>query len=115
MTKAEVLRFWLVNNGFLINREELSDDGDGVYQILTARFCDQNTRLSDAELFLGSYALQRDNPLFPKHLAQQRARLETSYSGMCASEKHDAAYLAFLRNIIQEMKQIGEDLYANDI
>lgn len=113
MTKAEVLRFWLVNNGFLIEREVLAVEGETIYQILTARFQNVNTPLRDAELYLGSIDLQKKNPDFSLHLAQQKARLETSLAGMHAAGQRDERRLRFLTNTIREMQMIEESIHDN--
>ena len=54
MTKAEVLRYWLVNNGFRLEEELLVRDGGRIYQIIRARYS-QNMTMSDAELFSGAF------------------------------------------------------------
>ena len=111
MTKAEVLRFWLVNNGFVIEQENLVCEGDTIYQILTARFRNQNTKLSDAELYLGAFEKQRENPLFALHVKQQRARLETSCAGLQTAAQRDEVRLCFLAGTIQEMRKIEENFH----
>ncbi len=59
MTKAEILRFWLVNNGFHISFEERTKENGTIYQIIVASF-ENNSTLSDAELFTGKYSLRKD-------------------------------------------------------
>ena len=49
MTKPEVLRYWLINNGYSILKEVFIDG----YVIISVRFLDQNTCYNDYELFLG--------------------------------------------------------------
>ncbi len=111
MTKAEVLRFWLVNNGFAIRTETLVKEGETLYQLLTARFQNANTALSDAELYCGSFELQRSSPLFSAFLAQQRARLETSLAGMRSAGQTDAPHFGLLNDTAQEMNRIEEMLH----
>lgn len=113
MTKAEVLRFWLVNNGFVIETEALAKEGETLYQILTARFLNVNTTMSDAELYVGACALRKSDPLFPAHLARQRARLETSLAGMRAAEQYDAGHFAFLSATVREMREMEEKIHEN--
>ena len=104
MTKAEVLRFWLVNNGFKIEREELVRDGGILYQILCARFCGENVRLSDSELYLGAKGMIDGHPLFPAFLKQQKLRFETRIEGLLAGGKDDAQ-LKLLRAILAETEE----------
>ena len=115
MTKAEVLRFWLVNNGFLIEREELVADGGSIYQILTARFCDQNTRLSDAELYLGEFSKIKDHPLFPDYLRQQRSRFQTRIHGLLSGERKETGQLQLLQQILSEMDAMEEKTHDKSL
>ncbi len=108
MTKAEVLRFWLVNNGFAIEKEELVMDGGTLYQILCARYIGKNTYLSDAELFLGSFELIGEHPLFSEYLEQLKARFQARIDGLLSGEKQEEQELYFLRKILREMNAIGE-------
>ena len=59
MTKAEILRYWLVNNGFVITSEERTKENGTIYQIIVAVF-DCNSTLTDAELFTGNAKLRKD-------------------------------------------------------
>lgn len=81
MTKAEVLRYWLTNNGFAICGEWLIEENGEIYQILSARF-GARTPLSDAELFTGKYELAVGNALFPVQLAALIKRFERAAAGM---------------------------------
>lgn len=42
MTKQDILRYWLVNNGFEICRELIAEDAGVLYQILTDAFRRRN-------------------------------------------------------------------------
>ena len=53
MTKAEILRFWLVNNGYFIENEYPVNDRGREYSILSIRYRGLNQKYSDAELFIG--------------------------------------------------------------
>ena len=55
MTRAEVLRYWLVNNGFAIETERLAEDGGEIYSLFSARF-GGTQQLSDAELYSGAFS-----------------------------------------------------------
>ena len=59
MTKAEILRYWLINNGFVIRSEERVKENGTIYQIIVTSFEDNST-LTDAELFTGAAALRKD-------------------------------------------------------
>lgn len=113
MTKAEVLRFWLVNNGFVIEREGLVKEGETLYQVLTARFRNINTPLIDAELFTGARERSVSASLYREELCRQRKRLETSLSGMRTAGQTDTPHFSFLSGIVCQMMQL-EDLTHDD-
>lgn len=81
MTKAEILRYWLVNNGFEVSGEYLIRDGGEIYQLISARF-GAVTVLSDAELFSGRYELLCDDPLFPQQISLLIRRFERALDGL---------------------------------
>lgn len=81
MTKAEVLRYWLVHNEFAILQEDLVKDAGTIYQVFTARFGGE-TRLRDAELFSGSYSLIQKQALTREYLEQLNRRNEKILSGL---------------------------------
>ena len=113
MTKAEILRFWLVNNGFSIETEALVREGETLYQLLSARFTSENTMLSDAELYLGAIGSRKNDALCPALLKQQRTRLETSLNGMRAAGQTDSPRYAFLSKTIQDMYKMEERAYGD--
>ncbi|MBQ7693156.1 MAG: SAM-dependent methyltransferase [Oscillospiraceae bacterium] len=81
MTKAEVLRYWLIYNGFEIRRETLVEDAGHLYQILSARYGGQ-TRLNDAELFIGKRGLCQSQALYERELRALRVRFSRALSAM---------------------------------
>ncbi len=90
MTRAEVLRYWLIYNEFEIMSEDLIEDGGILYAVLTARFggC---TRLNEAELYTGACSLLREHALFPTLLEQQIQRIEKSLCGLASSTENKAS------------------------
>lgn len=86
MTKAEVLRYWLIYNGFSIESETLSEDSGIVYQIIETSFGGA-TRLSDAELFAGKRSLCRQPALYERQLEQLSERFEKAIEGMRGREE----------------------------
>lgn len=73
MTRAEVLRYWLVNNEFIIEEEQLVADGGEIYAVFSARF-GGSMKLTDAELYTGAFAMLEQDPLWPAFLSKQLAR-----------------------------------------
>lgn len=81
MTKAEILRYWLVNNGFEILSEELCEDGGFTYQIITSRF-GGHTELNDAELFVGKYEQIHTSASFSARLSKLIKSTKKSIDGI---------------------------------
>lgn len=59
MTKAEVLRYWLVYNGYNILEDLTVSDGGRLYSVLMVRFSGINENYNDAELFVGRHPDRR--------------------------------------------------------
>lgn len=110
MTKAEVLRYWLIHNGFAILSEELCEEGGKVYQIITSRF-GGDTKLSDAELFTGKYELIHDSALFPKKLKKLIDGTGKSIEGLEKSvDPGKKAWKALLTEIYEELAEMNNCL-----
>ena len=105
MTKAEVLRYWLVYNEFAIESETVVEDGGTLYQILSARFggC---TSLTDAELFTGKRSLCRNEALFDRELTQIIGRFEKAIRGMQGREGEPR--LLLYREIYNQLNEMRE-------
>jgi len=65
MTKAEVLRDFLLDNGFSIIGEALAKE-DKVYQIISAEYTGEKTTYTDAELYLGRLNIESKDSLLPE-------------------------------------------------
>ena len=64
MTRAHLLRRWLLENGFTIVGETLTHE-DRYYQTIAARYCGKNEEYTEEELLLGRWNIQNNAP----HLA----------------------------------------------
>jgi len=114
MTKSEVLRYWLVNNGFEILSEQLCEDTGRIYQIIISRFggC---TKLSDAELFTGEYELVHKSLLFNKRLSKLIENIGKSISGLEKSSDVDKiAWKKLLKEIHDELIEMRERNNVNE-
>ena len=105
MTKAEVLRYWLVYNEFAIESESIVEDAGTLYQIISARF-GGNTRLTDAELFTGKRALCADPGLFDCQTMRIIARFEKAIDGM-RSGKGEARFGLYVE-ILDQLLEMSE-------
>jgi tRNA (adenine22-N1)-methyltransferase len=110
MTRAEVLRFWLVNNGFTIDTERLTQEEGRIYAVLRARFGGAQ-RLCDAELFTGAFTLVEGNPLWPRFRALQLRRFEKIARALRASGR-EPGRLKITEEILRTLKE--RDGYDDD-
>lgn len=106
MTKAEVLRYWLVNNGFSIETESIAEDAGTLYQIIGARF-GGDTRLSDTELFLGKRSLSGDAARYDILLEQVRSRFEKAIQGM-RGRKEEPRLLFYIQILLELEEMRGQ-------
>ena len=105
MTKAEVLRYWLVNNGFSLEEERLVRDGGILYQIIRTRFS-QNMTLSDAELYAGSFENIRNEMLCAEWLELLLRRFEKEEKGLLAAERREKARLSVCKSVLDGLREM---------
>ena len=109
MTKAEVLRYWLVNNGFHLTEERLVRDGGILYQVIRARFS-ENMALSDTELFSGAFENIRKDELCSEWLDALIRRFEKEEKGLLASAKPEEGRLSICRGVLRGLREMREKL-----
>lgn len=110
MTKAEILRYWLINNGFDIETEELVEETGNLYQILTAAAGNAGI-YNDAELLTGKFELIRSSECFSKRLDQLIKSFKKSTSGMSNCERLDiVSRYGLNRKILCELEEMKEKL-----
>ena len=61
MTRAHLLRRWLLENGFTIVGETITHE-DRYYQTIAARYCGKNEEYTEEELLLGRWNIQNNAP-----------------------------------------------------
>lgn len=106
MTRAEVLRYWLVYNEFEIVAEDLVEDGGILYSVLVARF-GGHTELNEAELFTGSAKLLAGHPLFPRMLEIQQRRFRKVFHGLKSSGAGDEdGRLLLAQTICEQLEEM---------
>lgn len=109
MTKIEVLRYWLANNGFQLTEERLVEDGGILYQIIKARYS-ENMSLKDAELFTGSFRNIRNDPLSSTLIRSLIRRFENECRGLRAAEHSKEGRLAILTEILAQLEEMEKNL-----
>ena len=107
MTKQEVVRYWLSNNGFITESEELAVEGDTIYQIIAARF-DGFTKYNDAELFAGKYSLTKSKETYVYQLNKLIDRFNNIIKGLYNSEQAEEYKVSFYSNILNELREMRE-------
>lgn len=103
MSKSEVLRKWLIDNGFGIIAEDLVVDNDTIYQIISARY-GIASELNQAELFVGKKQMHSDIALYEEYKDKQIQRFKKAINGMQCAENRD------MHIRIEEYKIILEEL-----
>ena len=111
MTKKEVLRFWLVNNGFDKLDEYIAIDCGKIYQVIKTGFTGKNSPYTDAELFTGKFDPEADH--FHEMLDCEMARAEKRLAGLISGQA-DEAILNFNRCIVEDMHRMKEQLNRYD-
>lgn len=98
MTKAEILRCWLAENGFSVTKETAVKDAR-VYTVMQAHYTGEQRKNSPAESYIGT--LRRTDPLTRIYLAGVLERLGKKASGLAASGNADeaASITALIREI----------------
>lgn len=85
-TKAEILRYWLVNNEFKIENDILIKENGMLNQVIYAEF-GVPEKYADAELFTGKYEHIRDSKYFSEHIKRHMRRFGDAADGIDAAER----------------------------
>ena len=107
MSKAEILRGWLLNHGFGIINEDLVVDNDTIYQIISAKFGVVSS-YCDAELYIGKKELHSDKDLYEKLRLKHIDRFEKAVDGMSAAENRDMSEkILEMKVLLEQFRRIG--------
>ena len=99
MTSFPDLRSWLQQNGFTIEKEIVSREGNRLYSIWTVTGGEMR-ELTPAELLVG---IQSDDPLRGDYLQMMIGKVERSLSGHRAAAVPDQNKIASLTGILNEL------------
>lgn len=109
VTKAEILRYWLINNDFCITDESFVKENGTIYQIICAKQ-GKSESYSDAELFIGKRERIMDDALFSEHLAIHIKRFSSAVSSLEKTKRDGLdAWLKILKNILRELEGMQND------
>ena len=109
MSKAEVLRYWLIYNGFEIKHELLVDENGTIYQIIVAVFGGY-TKLNDAELYIGSFENVKHKELYKENFNLLYRRFDRAVKEMQCGENIPQYRLKLFEEILVQIKEM-EDKY----
>ena len=103
VTKPEILRYWLVNNEFVITKESHIDENGTIYQIICAK-PGNDCRYKDSELYTGRYELIKDSPCFDKLIDIHIKRFAAAADGLKKTKRDGLdAWLGLTENVLEEL------------
>lgn len=106
VTKPEILRFWLVNNGFIITSEMQTEENGMLYQIICAQ-PGESPKYKDAELYTGRLEQIRDSKYFDKLLSMHIKRFKAAADSLQNAEKASLkAWNMMIQNMIDELEEM---------
>lgn len=109
MSKAEVLRYWLVYNDFEISKELIVDENNTLYQIIVTRF-GKRTKLNDAELYTGKPSQAGDKELYKRHFDSVHKRFERAVSEMKSGELIPKYRLGLFEDVLEQLEKMERDI-----
>ena len=106
VTKPEILRFWLVNNGFIITSEMQTEENGMLYQIICAQ-PGESPKYKDAELYTGRLEQIQDSKYFDKLLSMHIKRFKAAADSLQNAEKASLkAWNMMIQNMIAELEEM---------
>lgn len=102
MTKAELLRGWLCDNGFLIVDEKLCYDRDKLYQIIVAQFNGEKSSITEYTALVGTDAM-KSSEHYNLHLQNILKMQNKKIEGLKVSGADTAELEVLIRKIEQEI------------
>lgn len=106
VTKPEILRFWLVNNGFSITSEWQTEENGVLYQIICAQ-PGESPKYKDAELFTGRLDQIQDSKYLDKLLSTHIKRFESAVNSLKNAEKASLrAWNMMMISMIAELEEM---------
>lgn len=112
MSKPEVVRYWLVYNGFEILKELLVEENDTIYQSIVANYGGY-TQLNDAELYIGKKELCNDDGLYIQQFESSKKRFARAVKEMKSGDAIPKERLSLFEDIYKQLKEM-EINYAHN-
>lgn len=109
VTKPEILRYWLINNGFAITDEAILKENNTIYQIITAKPGKSRT-YSDSELFTGRFDMISNDPLFKEHIDSHIKRFKKATESLSTAKREDlAAWNGIINGMLIQLNNVWSD------
>lgn len=106
VTKPEILRYWLVNNGFRISGENYIEDNGILCQIICAEL-GESEKYMDSELYVGKLERIVNQPCFEAVVDKHIKRFKAAVKGLeNASDASLAAWKKLIENMISELERM---------
>ena len=106
VTKPEILRYWLVNNGFRISGENYIEDNGILCQIICAEL-GESEKYMDSELYVGKLERIVNQPYFEAVVDKHIKRFKAAVKGLeNASDASLAAWKKLIENMISELERM---------
>ena len=102
MTRASVLRAWLLQNGFAITGESITFE-DKYYQTVAARWCGKSDAYREEELLVGRLNIEHRPPLFEGFVRHEIKVLEKIIDGKSRSVGADTADEARMKKKLEAL------------
>ena len=106
MQRAEVVRYWLIHNGFTIDREELAEENQHIFQMFRS-VPGESPAYSDAEYICGKALNTGNLGLLLRNLELQCNLVHKKIAGLSQADEtaESGASLAFFRNVLRELDE----------
>lgn len=106
VTKPEILRYWLVNNGFRISGENYIEDNGILCQIICAE-PGESEKYMDSELYVGKLERIVNQPCFEAVVDKHIKRFKAAAKGLeSASDASLAAWKKLIENMVGELERM---------
>ena len=112
-TKPEILRFWLINNGFIIASERQILENDTLYQVIVAE-PGTDRRYLDSELYTGKFELICESEYFDELLTTHIKRFDSAKRSLAEAKREGLdSWAAMIAVMSDELKRMMEIKYEN--
>lgn len=95
MNAIEILREWLYKKGFDIYDEELTSEGEKVYNVLAAKWTGERASYDEVFLYIGKKLIEKKDPLLHRYLNKRLAQVEEILEGLSRSTESNEDILKY--------------------